>query len=450
VIVVLAHTHPSLSSGGAEISAYTLYTGLRALGEPCAFVALCPDSQAHRAVLETEGEHLVGYTHDGYDDFYHIGDPLVVDELLALLDRLGCTTAVFHHFLFFGLNAVRGSAAVPGRRTLLVLHEFLAICHHHGQMVTRPALRLCDAASPAACARCFPELDARQFAVRRETLLDAFAGVAHFVSPSRFLAQRFGQWGLDEARIAVIENGVPKLPAPEERRPSAGERSAAPERAGVSPSGAGSEASRVVRIGYFGQINPFKGIDLLLEALELLRRDRSLAERVRVRVHGPLVGVTPEFQARFEQEVARRDILEYVGPYQNSRVFDLMRDGDYVLMASKWWENSPVVIQEAFACGRPLIVPGIGGMAEKVVDGRSGLHFRPGDAADLVRAIALACEDGAPARLRAGLPAVVDAGGMARAYLDLIEGLPADGAAPGPSPSVIRLHSRKISRMELS
>ena len=430
MIVILAHAHPSLSSGGAEISAYTLYTGLRALDVPCAFVALCPESQLHRASLPTPDEHVVAYTPESYDEYYHVADPLAVDEVLALLDRLDCTTAVFHHFLNFGVNAIRQSAAAPARRTLLVLHEFLAICHHHGQMVTRPALRLCEASSPAACVRCFPELELRQFEIRRERLLEAFAGVAHFVSPSRFLAQRYAHWGLDEERITVIENGVPRLPAPE--------IDGAAARAPGSP----------VTVGFFGQINPFKGVDLLLDAIDLLRRDGELAGRLRLRVHGPLVGVTPEFIARLEKEVARREWLEYTGPYQNERVSDLMRDCDYVLMASTWWENSPVVIQEAYACGRPLIVPGIGGMAEKVPPDRAGLHFRPGDAVDLVRALGRACEPGTAARLRANLPAAVDAVGMAHAYLDLLDGMVSPSRRSGPAPGVIRLHARKTSRME--
>lgn len=429
MIVILAHAHPSLSSGGAEISAYTLYTGLRALGVPCAFVALCPESQLHRASLATADEHVVGHAQEAYDEYYHVADPLAVDEVLALLDRLGCTTAVFHHFMNFGVNAIRQSAAARGRRTLLVLHEFLAICHHHGQMVTRPALRLCEASSPADCARCFPELELRQFEIRRERFLEAFGGVAHFVSPSRFLAQRYAHWGLDEERIAVIENGVPRLPAPE-------------------PDGAARAPGSPVTVGFFGQINPFKGVDLLLDAIDLLRRDGALAGRLRLRVHGPLVGVTPEFATRLEQEVARRDWLEYAGPYRNERVAELMRECDYVLMASTWWENSPVVIQEAYAAGRPPIVPGIGGMAEKVLPDRTGLHFRPGDAVDLVRALGLACQPGTFARLGANLPAVADAVGMARAYLDLLRELDAPPARTGPAPSVIRLHARKSSRVE--
>jgi len=52
---------------------------------------------------------------------------------------------------------------------------------------------------------------------------------------------------------------------------------------------------------------------------------------------------------------------------------------DWVVVPSIWWENSPLVIQEAFAHGRPVICSDIGGMAEKVAHEKNGLHFRAND-----------------------------------------------------------------------
>jgi len=49
-------------------------------------------------------------------------------------------------------------------------------------------------------------------------------------------------------------------------------------------------------------------------------------------------------------------------------------------MGSRWYENSPVVIQEAIAAGRPLIVPNHGGMLEKTEG--LGLTFLPSDPID--------------------------------------------------------------------
>ena len=60
-----------------------------------------------------------------------------------------------------------------------------------------------------------------------------------------------------------------------------------------------------------------------------------------------------------------------------------MRSVDWVVLPSVWWENSPVVIQEALLHRRPMICSDIGGMAEKVRDGKDGLHFRAGSSQDL-------------------------------------------------------------------
>ncbi len=69
---------------------------------------------------------------------------------------------------------------------------------------------------------------------------------------------------------------------------------------------------------------------------------------------------------------------------------NLWRAVDWVVVPSIWWENSPLVIQEAFAHGRPVICSDIGGMAEKVTDLVDGLHFRAGDPLSLADTIAAA------------------------------------------------------------
>ena len=75
-----------------------------------------------------------------------------------------------------------------------------------------------------------------------------------------------------------------------------------------------------------------------------------------------------------------------------------MRSVDAVVVPSIWWENSPLVIQEALASRRPIICSDIGGMAEKVRDGIDGFHFRAGDPRSL--AGLLAALGRAPQRLR--------------------------------------------------
>jgi glycosyltransferase involved in cell wall biosynthesis len=65
---------------------------------------------------------------------------------------------------------------------------------------------------------------------------------------------------------------------------------------------------------------------------------------------------------------------------------------DWVIVPSVWWENAPLVIQEAFAHGRPVICSDVGGMAEAVRDGVDGLHFGRGDARSLAQTMQRAIE----------------------------------------------------------
>jgi glycosyltransferase involved in cell wall biosynthesis len=71
------------------------------------------------------------------------------------------------------------------------------------------------------------------------------------------------------------------------------------------------------------------------------------------------------------------------GRYRPQDLPSLMADVDWVVVPSIWYENAPLVIQEAFQHGKPVICSDIGGMAEAVTDGVDGLHFRAGSSGAL-------------------------------------------------------------------
>ena len=97
-----------------------------------------------------------------------------------------------------------------------------------------------------------------------------------------------------------------------------------------------------------------------------------------------------------------------------------MSDVDWVIVPSSWWENSPLVIQEAFKFGRPVIAADIGGMAEKVTDGKNGLHFRARNPRDLADKITLALTDESLYdRLYDGITAPLSIEESAKEHLDI-------------------------------
>jgi glycosyltransferase involved in cell wall biosynthesis len=123
---------------------------------------------------------------------------------------------------------------------------------------------------------------------------------------------------------------------------------------------------------------------------------RLVEEEVDARVwlHGANLEIQPqEFQDEFAELLeASGDSVEMVGRYDFDQLGSLMENVDWVIVPSRWWENSPLVIQEAFMHGRPVICSDIGGMAEKVTDGVDGLHFRAGDPEAMVARVLVALE----------------------------------------------------------
>ena len=162
------------------------------------------------------------------------------------------------------------------------------------------------------------------------------------------------------------------------------------------------------QLGYFGQLNPYKGVNTLLEAMRVLANGASNAspngepeefnghsnEGPHLRLHGAnLEWQSEEFQERFLELVEETDSnVTYFGRYDKNKLPSLMQEIDWVIVPSIWWENSPLVIQEAFLYGKPVICSGIGAMAEKVTHGVNGLHFRAGDSRSLAQTIRTAVE----------------------------------------------------------
>ena len=65
----------------------------------------------------------------------------------------------------------------------------------------------------------------------------------------------------------------------------------------------------------------------------------------------------------------------------------LLREARFLILPSICYENFPLTIVEAFACGKPVVASNHGAMAAIVEHRKTGLLFEPGDAADLAEQI---------------------------------------------------------------
>ena len=87
---------------------------------------------------------------------------------------------------------------------------------------------------------------------------------------------------------------------------------------------------------------------------------------------------------RSEVERAAGDMeIEYLGPKTQNEVYSLMAGATFLVFPSLWYETFGRVAMEAFAAGTPVLAASIGAIGEITDNGRTGLHFRPGDPSDL-------------------------------------------------------------------
>lgn len=420
--LILSHAHPAFSIGGAQVASHNLFQGLKRLpGWDAHYMAGVGPPVARHAATPLmslgQGPDETLYWSNDYD-WLHLGSN-DLDGLMRHFERfladLRPDVVNAHHVMGFGIQALRSvRRALPGVPVVFTLHEYLPICAHHGQMIKARTGALCHKASASDCGMCFPEIGAGNL-MRRELFIKSFLqDVDAFVSPSRFLLGRFKDWGLPREKLVMIENGLDGGPA-------------APPRA-LPPGG------RRNRFAFFGQLNPFKGIKVLVEAVTRIP-EKVWGDGILYVFGGNLEHQPEEFQAQVKElfRLAGRR-LRFMGSYKGPDLPHLMREVDWTIVPSTWWENAPVVIQEAFHHGRPVIASGIGGMAEKVRDGVDGLHFRASNPESLAEAMTRAIAE--PAlwdRLRDGIRPPTNCAESARLHADLFERLLARrGTRPRP------------------
>lgn len=155
------------------------------------------------------------------------------------------------------------------------------------------------------------------------------------------------------------------------------------------------------RIVVVGNINPGKGIHLVIEAAKLLK---ARYEGFAIAIVGPIYNSQRSYYASL-QELAERsgtsDIIHFVGP--KSDVPSTLAAADIFVCASLY-EAGPMVVWEAMAMARPIVSTDVGEVARYVAEGLSGIVVKPGSATALANGISRFL-DNPDLRLSCGLEA---------------------------------------------
>ncbi|MDB4971264.1 MAG: hypothetical protein JWN44_6953 [Myxococcales bacterium] len=272
---------------------------------------------------------------------------------------------VHFHFVRAYSPLVAAARAVGAR---VILHDHITL----GQPV-KP-----DAQPRTPVVRLFVQGYKRARAAALNGLVDRRLAVSRFVAESVRCAEYIA-----DSKLAVVENGI------DVTRFGAADKTAlrVELRAGDRPI-----------VACVSRLAPEKGVDVLIRAMALVGRDALLV----------LAGDGPDVEAcrALAARLGLGDHVRFLG--LRNDVECIYAAADVVVMPSLWDEAFGLVVVEAMAAGKPVVVTASGAMPEIVEHGRCGLVIPKRDEVAMAGAIgrllgdaALAAAMGEAARVRA-------------------------------------------------
>jgi glycosyltransferase involved in cell wall biosynthesis len=417
-ILLVSHRYPPLHAAGAEAYAARLACALARRGHAVHVFAAEKDV-ARRDLSLSEREHEGVAVTELVNNLFHerfraTWDRPEVDALFeGLLERWRPDVVHLQHLMYLSIGCAE-AAARRGIPVVFTLHDFWLQCPRFGQRL-HPDGTLCAPIDFERCGGCLTSFKHAQSplqrsagkalaALRGATGLDlsgaargaerllrspasaplaepepqAAAALAReaaerdqamrerlvpsvdlFLSPSRFLLERLVEWGIPADRIRHVRAGID------------GARFASVART----------TSDRLRVAFLGTLSRHKGPHVLVDAWSRLSAEQR--ERATLDLYGP-PGGDPHYVA--ELETAARACGARLHPrLEGDAVLELHARTDLLVVPSLWYENQPLVILEALWARTPLAVSDLGGMAELVTEGETGLRFPAGDAGELAR-----------------------------------------------------------------
>lgn len=257
------------------------------------------------------------------------------------------TTSVFAPLHKAGVPIVQG------------VHDYKLGCPRYMLFNTRTN-ELCDACRGgryfhAFLSRCYDGSLLRSAMITIESYYNHIAqtyqrNVARFLVSNNHMKGRLVQYGIKEEKIVVIPNFVDV-----------------------------SSYEPVYQHDgyflYFGRLSIEKGVEYLLYAMHELPSQKLL-----------VVGNGPD-EIRLKQLAGELDLtnVEFLGPLWGTDLQPVLDRAMCVVVPSYWHENSPMVIYQSFASGKPVIGSRRGGIPDLIDHDVNGLLFEAGNVVDLVQ-----------------------------------------------------------------
>jgi len=173
-----------------------------------------------------------------------------------------------------------------------------------------------------------------------------------FLFQSEFTRDMFVKYGFDREKTCIIENPY--------------------ETNDINPCFNGKNY-----ILYFGRLSNEKGIVTLLKAMVDLP---NIALKI--------VGDGPEY-SNYVNYTKKHNIknVSFLGPKWNEELEPIIKDCEFVVLPSEWYDPNPLVVLQAYSYGKPVVASDIGGLSDMIIHNSTGLLFKAKDKLELIKNI---------------------------------------------------------------
>jgi len=138
------------------------------------------------------------------------------------------------------------------------------------------------------------------------------------------------------------------------------------------------------KISYWGRMDPDKGVDLIIQAAEILQ---SRGAEVDINLIGKSSDEATGVAFRHDIESKGLRNVHILGRLPREKMLEEIHDSWGCVVPSRCVDNMPLSLVEGQAMGLPVIVPDSGTFPEFVSEGKNGMFFMPRDAESLADCI---------------------------------------------------------------
>ncbi len=252
----------------------------------------------------------------------------------------------FGHLSHLSINLIKivKKSNIP---IVYTIHDFWLYCVK-GQMINQDGI-ICENPSVENCTKCSNYVvDSIKVENSTKHMKNIINLVDVFISPSHTLKNFFINQGINKNKIKYLKYGFNTKKIIYNKKLFT--------------------KNSKINFGFMGRVIPTKGIKVLVDTFKKLPNEK-------LSIYGN-IGI----QKRF---LETKNIV-FKGTYNNNNINTVLNDMDVLIVPSIWYENAPLVIQEAFLAGIPVITSDIGGMAELVKNKINGFTFKVGSSEELM------------------------------------------------------------------